>query len=129
MNFRKFLTGIPYLGWAVINMALCVGMFAAILGAVTPEMRLELGNYQRMGWLMTLGALGGIVGAMQGGRLAQRYSAKVLFLSYGALMLLSVGLIVTGPDFAWIALGFWGVAMADSALLTLGHSILAEVYS
>ena len=78
MKLKEFLQGIPFLAWVVIYTAFCWGLFAAILGSVTPELRQELGNYQALGWLMTAWASGSIVGAMQGGRLAQRLAARKL---------------------------------------------------
>jgi MFS family permease len=129
MQFSKFIKGIPYLAWAVTFVALCFGIFAAILGAVTPELRDELGSYQRMGVLMMAWVSGGVIGAIQGGRLAQRVRPRTLFLSYCGFALLALGLIIWAPNFVGLLIGFFCIAVVESALITLGHSILAEVYT
>lgn len=129
MKLKEFLQGIPYLAWVVIYTAFCWGMFAAILGSVTPELRQELGNYQALGWLMTAWASGSIVGAMQGGRLAQRLAARKLFLNYCGLALLALLLIVFASNVWLLMIGFFCIAILEAALITLGHSILARVYT
>jgi MFS family permease len=129
MQFNKFIKGIPYLAWAVTFVALCFGLFAAILGAVTPELRAELGSYQRMGVLMMAWVSGGVVGAIQGGRMAQIYRPRSLFLGYFAFALFALALIIWAPDFWSLLLGFFCIAIVESALITLAHSILAEVYT
>jgi MFS family permease len=129
MQFNKFIKGIPYLAWAVTFVALCFGLFAAILGAVTPELRAELGSYQRMGVLMMAWVSGGVVGAIQGGRMAQIYRPRPLFLSYCSFALLALVVIVWSPNFWSLLLGFFCIAIVESALITLAHSILAEVYT
>jgi MFS family permease len=129
VNFKKFVVGIPYLAWAVTYVALCWGLFAAILGAVTPELRDELGNYKQLGVLMMVWASGNVLGAIQGGRIAQAYPARTLFLSYCCAAAVALGVIVLSPAFWGIALGFFGIAMVESALITLSHSILADVYT
>jgi MFS family permease len=129
MKLKQFLQGIPFLAWVVIYTAFCWGMFAAILGSVTPELRQELGNYQALGWLMTAWASGSIVGAMQGGRLAQRLAARKLFLNYCGLALLALLLIVFASNVWLLMIGFFCIAILEAALVTLGHSILARVYA
>ena len=74
--------GIPFVGWAITFAALCSGLFAAILGAVTPELRAELGSYQSMGVLMMAWVSGGVLGAFQGGKLAQKVHPRTLVLAY-----------------------------------------------
>jgi MFS family permease len=129
MQFKQFIKGIPYLGWSVTFAALCFGLFAAILGAVTPELRDDLGSYQRMGVLMMAWVSGGVVGAFQGGRMAQMYRPRPLFLGYFAFALLALILIVWSPHFSVLLIGFFCIAIVESALITLAHSILAEVYA
>jgi len=129
MKLKEFLQGIPFLAWVVIYTAFCWGLFAAILGSVTPELRQELGNYQALGWLMTAWASGSIVGAVQGGRLAQRLAARKLFLNYCGLALLALLLIVFASNVWLLMLGFFFIAILEAALITLGHSVLARVYA
>ena len=129
MQFKQFMGGIPFVGWAVTFAALCFGLFAAILGAVTPELRDELGSYQRMGVLMMAWASGGVVGAFQGGRLAHMYRPRPLFLGYFSFALLALLLIVWSPHFSLMLIGFFCMAVVVSATLTLAHGILAEVYT
>ena len=129
MQFRPFIKGIPYLAWAVTFVSLCFGLFAAILGAVTPELRAELGSYQRMGELMMAWVSGGVLGAFQGGRMAQMYRPRPLFLIYCSFALLALAMIVLAPNFWSLLLGFFCIAVVETALITLAHSILAEVYT
>jgi MFS transporter, DHA1 family, inner membrane transport protein len=129
MQFKQFMAGIPFVGWAVTFAALCFGLFAAILGAVTPELRAELGSYQRMGVLMMAWVSGGVVGAFQGGRMAHMYRPRPLFLGYFAFALLALALIVWSPHFSVLLIGFFFIAIVESATLTLAHGILADVYT
>ncbi|WP_394788940.1 MFS transporter [Rhodoferax sp.] len=127
MKLKDFIARIPYLAWVVIYTAFCAGIFAAILGTVTPELREELDNYQQMGILMMVWSAGGVLGALQGGRMAQRYAPRPLFLTYTCMALLSVSLIVWSPNFAVLLAGFFLVALCETALFTLAHSILANI--
>ena len=129
MNLKPFLTGIPYVGWVVVYTAFCWGMFGAILGVVSPELRQELGNYQDMGLLMAVWAGGSVVGAFQGGRLAHQFEPRRLFLGYIGLTALALALLVLSSAFWFIAAGFFLVAVFEAALFTLGHSVLANVYT
>jgi len=129
MKLRVLLRGIPYLAWVVIYVMFCWGLFAAILGSVTPELRQELGNYQALGWLMTAWASGSIVGAMQGGRLAQRLPARKLFLNYCGAALVALLLIVFAGNVWLLMLGFFCIAILEAAMVTLGHTTLAHVYT
>lgn len=128
MKLKDFLSGIPYAGWVVIYTALCWGMFAAILGVVTPELKKELGNFQDMGLLMATWAAGSVVGAIQGGRLAGKFSARPLFISYMSFTAFALLIIVVANDFWLMAFGFFMASFFEAALLTLGHGILALVY-
>ena len=127
MKFKDFIRTIPYLAWVVIYTAFCAGIFAAILGAVTPELREELDNYQQLGILMMVWSSGSVLGALQGGRMAQRYPPRPLFLGYTAVALLSIVLIVLSPNFGTLLVGFFVVALVETALFTLAHGILADV--
>jgi MFS family permease len=127
MKLRAFIVGVPYLGWAVVYTAVCWGLFNAILGAVTPELRRELADYQQLGILMLAGSTGALLGAFQGGRLAQRHAPRRLFLSYCTVALLALGMIVTSHGFVTLTLGFFFIAIVQTAMFTLGHSILAAV--
>ena len=128
MKFRAFLSGIPYLAWAVVYTALCWGLFSAILGAVSPELRRELADYQQLGTLMFAWATGNLVGAIQGGRLAQRHAPRPLFLAYIGLAAVALGVIVTAASFVVLMAGFFAIALFETAMFTLGHGILARVY-
>ncbi len=128
MKLKDFLSGIPYAGWVVIYTALCWGMFASILGVVTPELKKELGNFQDMGLLMAVWAAGSVVGAIQGGRLAGKFSARPLFISYMSFTALALLIIVVAQHFWLVAFGFFVASFFEAALLTLGHGILAMVY-
>jgi MFS family permease len=129
MQFKQFMGGIPFVGWAITFAALCSGLFAAILGAVTPELRAELGSYQSMGVLMMAWVSGGVLGAFQGGKLAQKVRPRMLVLAYIGSALLSTLVIVGSPNFAGMLVGFFCFSAAETAFMTLGHSILSQVYS
>jgi MFS family permease len=129
MQFKQFMGGIPFVGWAITFAALCSGLFAAILGAVTPELRAELGSYQSMGVLMMAWVSGGVLGAFQGGKLAQKVHPRTLVLAYIGSALLSTLVLVGSPNFAGMLVGFFCFSAAETAFMTLGHSILSQVYS
>ncbi len=129
MQFKQFMGGIPFVGWAITFAALCSGLFAAILGAVTPELRAELGSYQSMGVLMMAWVSGGVLGAFQGGKLAQKVHPRTLVLAYIGSALLSTLVIVGSPNFAGMLVGFFCFSASETAFMTLGHSILSQVYS
>jgi MFS family permease len=129
MQFKQFMGGIPFVGWAITFAALCFGLFAAILGAVTPELRAELGSYQRMGVLMMAWVSGALVGAFQGGQLAHKYRPRPLFLTYFSVAFVGLILIVWAPHYNVLLLGFFLVAVVETASIALAHGILAEVYT
>jgi MFS family permease len=129
LKLRPFLTGIPYVGWVVVYIAFGWGMFGAILGVVSPELRQELGNYQDLGLLMAIWAGGSVVGAIQGGRLAHRFDPRRLLLTYLGLTAVALVLLVMARSFWPMVLGFFLVAVFEAALFTLGHSMMAQVYT
>jgi predicted MFS family arabinose efflux permease len=125
VKFRAFIAGIPFLGWAIVYTGVCWGLFGAILGAVTPELRRELASYQQLGSLMLAASTGALVGALLGGRLAQQHAPRKLFLVYCTAALLALGLIVAARGFVALTLGFFLISIFETAMFTVGHSILA----
>jgi len=125
VKFRAFIAGIPFLGWAIVYTGVCWGLFGAILGAVTPELRRELASYQQLGSLMLAASTGALIGALQGGRLAQRHAPRSLFLVYCTAALLALGMIVASRGFLTLMLGFFLIGIFETAMFTVGHSILA----
>ncbi len=125
VKLRAFIEGVPFLGWAVVYTGVCWGLFGAILGAVTPELRRELADYQQLGLLMMAWSTGNLIGALQGGRLAQRHAPRKLFLTYCSAALGALAVIVFARHFTVLLLGFFVIALFETAMFTFGHSILA----
>ena len=58
----QVLRGLPYVAWIILYCALTWGIFGALLGAVTPNLRAQMGvSFQQMGWLMAIWSAGGAV--------------------------------------------------------------------
>jgi MFS family permease len=129
LKLGAFLRGIPHVGWAVVFTGFSWGVFGAILGVVSPELREELGNYQDLGLLMAVWAGGSVVGAFQGGRMAHRFAPRPLVLVYLGLTSVALLLLVTARSFWPLAAGFFLIAVFEAALFTLGHGVLANVYT
>jgi MFS transporter, DHA1 family, inner membrane transport protein len=50
-------------------------------------------------------------------------------LTYCGMSVLSIVIIVASPNFAGLLLGFFCFSVTETAFMTLGHSILSQVYS
>lgn len=124
----QVLRGLPYVAWIILYCALTWGVFGALLGAVTPNLRAQMGvSFQQMGWLMAIWSAGGAVGSLLGGAIAKRFPPRRLLRAYATAVLLAVAGVLWAPSFAWLAFFMVAVATFETALFTLGHGLLAEL--
>src|SRR5688500_6421999 len=122
-SFRPFhawitaLAGLAFLG---------NGLDLALVSFSLPGMRAELGlSHAEVGYVLPMGGIGQLVGAIAVGWLADRIGRRLAFVLSGCLAGLGIGLasLATGPVmFAVLLLiggtGIGGVAPAASALLS-----------
>jgi predicted MFS family arabinose efflux permease len=124
----KTLRGLPYVAWIILYCALTWGVFGALLGAVTPNLRAQMGvSFQQIGWLMAIWSAGGAVGSLLGGAIAKRFPPRRLLRVYTAAVMVAVAGVLWAPSFAWLAFFMVAVATFETALFTLGHGLLAEL--
>ncbi len=124
----KVLRGLPYVAWIILYCALTWGVFGALLGAVTPNLRAQMGvSFQQMGWLMAIWSAGGAVGSLLGGAIAKRFPPRRLLRAYTAAVVMSLAGVLLAPSFAWLAFFMVSIATFETALFTVGHGLLAEM--
>lgn len=122
------LRGLPYVAWVILYCAVTWGVFGALLGAVTPNLRAQMGvSFQQVGWLMAMWSAGGALGSLLGGAIAKRFPPRRLLRAYTAAVLLAVVGVLLAPSFGWLAFFMVAVATFETALFTLGHGLLAEM--
>jgi predicted MFS family arabinose efflux permease len=122
------LRGLPYVAWIILYCALTWGVFGALLGAVTPNLRAQMGvSFQQMGWLMAIWSAGGAVGSLLGGAIAKRFPPRRLLRVYTAAVVLSLLGVLLAPGFVWLAVCMVCIATFETALFTVGHGLLAEI--
>jgi predicted MFS family arabinose efflux permease len=122
------LRGLPYVAWVILYCAVTWGIFGALLGAVTPNLRAQMGvSFQQVGWLMAIWSAGGAVGSLLGGAIAKRFPPRRLLRAYTAAVMVAVVGVLLAPSFAWLAFFMVAVATFETALFTLGHGLLAEL--
>ncbi len=122
------LAGLPYVAWVILYCAVTWGVFGALLGAVTPNLRAQMGiSFQQIGWLMAIWSAGGAVGSLLGGAIAKRFAPRRLLRLYTAAVMGAVAGVLWAPSFAWLAAFMVAVATFETALFTLGHGLLAEL--
>jgi predicted MFS family arabinose efflux permease len=122
------LRGLPYVAWVILYCAVTWGIFGALLGAVTPNLRAQMGvSFQQVGWLMAIWSAGGAVGSLMGGAIAKRFPPRRLLRAYTAAVMVAVVGVLLAPSFAWLAFFMVAVATFETALFTLGHGLLAEM--
>ncbi len=122
------LRGLPYVAWVILYCAVTWGVFGALLGAVTPNLRAQMGvSFQQVGWLMAIWSAGGVVGSLLGGAIAKRFAPRRLLRAYTLAVMLAVGGVLVAPSFGWLAACMVAVATFETALFTLGHGLLAEM--
>lgn len=122
------LHGLPYVAWVILYCAVTWGVFGALLGAVTPNLRAQMGvSFQQIGWLMAIWSAGGAAGSLLGGAIAKRFPPRRLLRLYTAAVLVAVAGVLWAPSFGWLAGFMVAVATFETALFTLGHGLLAEL--
>lgn len=122
------LRGLPYVAWVILYCAVTWGVFGALLGAVTPNLRAQMGvSFQQIGWLMAIWSAGGAVGSLLGGAIAKRFPPRRLLRAYTAAVMVAVAGVLWAPSFGWLAFFMVAVATFETALFTLGHGLLAEL--
>lgn len=122
------LRGLPYVAWVILYCAVTWGIFGALLGAVTPNLRAQMGvSFQQVGWLMAIWSAGGAVGSLLGGAIAKGFPPRRLLRAYTAAVMVAVVGVLLAPSFAWLAFFMVAVATFETALFTLGHGLLAEM--
>jgi MFS family permease len=128
MHARQFVRQTPYLAWVMLYCAVTWGLFGVTLGLVTPNLRAQLHlRYEDMGLLMALWATASVVGSLLGGMVAHRYPPRRLFLGYATLATGLLVLLSQAQSFGVLMVSFVLIAMAESALFTLGHGVLASL--
>lgn len=124
----QMLAGLPYVAWVILYCAVTWGVFGALLGAVTPNLRAQMGvSFQQIGWLMAIWSAGGAVGSLLGGAIAKRFPPRRLLRAYTLAVMIAVAGVFWAPDFGWLAGFMVAVATFETALFTLGHGLLAEL--
>lgn len=124
----NLLRGLPYVAWIILYCALTWGIFGALLGAVTPNLRAQMGvSFQQMGWLMAIWSAGGAVGSLLGGAIAKRFPPRRLLRAYTAAVVVALAGVLLAPSFGWLAFFMVTIATFETALFTVGHGLLAEL--
>lgn len=124
----QLLRGLPYVAWVILYCAVTWGIFGALLGAVTPNLRAQMGvGYPQIGWLMAVWSAGGAVGSLLGGAIAKRFAPRRLLRAYTLAVMAAVAGVLWAPGFGWLAACMVVVATFETALFTLGHGLLAEL--
>ena len=122
------LRGLPYVAWIILYCAVTWGVFGALLGAVTPNLRAQMGvSFQQMGWLMAIWSAGGAVGSLLGGAIAKRFPPRRLLRAYTAAVVVALAGVLLAPSFGWLAFFMVTIATFETALFTVGHGLLAEM--
>lgn len=122
------LRDLPFVAWIILYCAVTWGIFGALLGAVTPNLRAQMGvSFQQVGWLMALWSAGGAIGSVLGGSIAKRFAPHKLLIAYSLCVALGLLGVLLAPGFAWLALSMAMIAIFETALFTLGHGLLAEL--
>lgn len=128
LSFLAPLRNLPFVGWLFLYCALLWGTFGALLGAVTPNLRAQMGvTFQDVGWLMAVWSGGGVIGSLLGGAVAKRWAPRKLLLAYTVLVVASLAGVLLASDFFWLAVFMVSIATFETALFTLGHGLLAEI--
>ena len=122
------LSGLPYVAWVILYCAVTWGIFGALLGAVTPNLRAQMGvSFQQVGWLMAVWSAGGAVGSLLGGAIAKRFPPRRLLRAYTTAVVIALVGVLLAPSFGWLAFFMVTIATFETALFTVGHGLLAEM--
>ncbi|WP_168708589.1 MFS transporter [Hydrogenophaga sp. PAMC20947] len=127
-SFLAPLRNLPFVGWLFLYCALLWGTFGALLGAVTPNLRAQMGvSFQDVGWLMAIWSGGSVIGSLLGGAVAKRWPPRKLLMVYTVLVVVSLVGVLLASTFFWLAVFMVSIATFETALFTLGHGLLAEL--
>ena len=122
------LARLPYVAWVILYCAVTWGIFGALLGAVTPNLRAQMGvSFQQIGWLMAIWSAGGAVGSLLGGAIAKRFPPRRLLRVYTLAVVVALVGVLVAPGFGWLAFFMVTIATFETALFTVGHGLLAEL--
>ena len=122
------LRRLPFVAWIIFYCAVLWGIFGALLGAVTPNLREQMGlSFDQVGWLMALWTSGGAVGSLLGGAIAKRFLPRRLLRAYSSAVVLALAGLLLAPGFVSLALCMVLIAVFETALFTLGHGLLSEI--
>lgn len=122
------LRRLPFVAWVIFYCAVLWGIFGALLGAVTPNLREQMGfSFDQVGWLMALWTSGGAVGSLLGGAIAKRFLPRRLLRAYASAVVLALVGVLLAPGFVSLAVCMVLIAVFETALFTLGHGLLSEV--
>lgn len=122
------LRRLPFVAWIILYCALLWGIFGALLGAVTPNLREQMGfSFDQVGWLMALWTSGGALGSLLGGAIAKRFLPRRLLRAYSSVVVLALLGLLLAPGFVSLALCMVLIAVFETALFTLGHGLLSEI--
>ena len=128
LSFLAPLRNLPFVGWLFLYCAVLWGTFGALLGAVTPNLRVQMDvSFQAVGWLMAVWSAGGVIGSLLGGAVAKRWPPRKLLLFYTVLVVASLVGVLLASSFFWLAVFMVSIATFETALFTLGHGLLAEI--
>lgn len=128
LSFLAPLRNLPFVGWLFLYCAVLWGTFGALLGAVTPNLRVQMDvSFQAVGWLMAVWSAGGVIGSLLGGAVAKRWPPRKLLLLYTVLVVASLVGVLLASSFFWLAVFMVSIATFETALFTLGHGLLAEI--
>lgn len=122
------LRRLPFVAWIILYCAVLWGIFGALLGAVTPNLREQMGfSFDQVGWLMALWTSGGAVGSLLGGAIAKRFLPRRLLRAYSSAVVVALMGLLLAPGFVSLAVCMVLIAVFETALFTLGHGLLSEI--
>jgi MFS family permease len=128
MKTSDFIRSTPTLGWVILYASLALGIFANLLGVLTPRVQAAFAlDYRQMSFLMGLLTVGSLVGAILGGDIAKRFNQRRLLLLYVSLMLVFVAILVTTQNYLIFTIAYTAMGVVDAALFTIAHSLLARM--
>jgi len=132
------LRGLPYVAWVILYCAVSWGIFGALLGAITPNLRAQMGvSFQQVGWLMAFWSAGGAIGSLLPiFNTASQVGYGAVIASLAAFVLVRDFVVGIAPDTPTISLAIAVNALAgitgsasggmSIALATMGDTYLAR---
>ncbi len=121
---------LPFIVWLVFGCALLWGVFGSLLGAMAPEVRVDLSlSYVQLGHVMAVWSIGGALGSFIGGSVARISTPQRLFFCYACCTLVALCLVIAAQGYWSLMIGLGLIAIFETALFTLGHGLLAGLRS